>query len=499
MRARVEYMRRKGNIPAPDNVLEFYGQCARGADSRTQGVFPKQFMTRRKLIIFLVVVLGLAGVVVFSILRRNRDVVVVQVAPAGQGRLVARVTASGAIKPKNYADVSANSIGQITHLYVHEGEKVRTGQKLAELWNVQQRAAVAAQQANLKNLQAQLRAQQEALATNLATLRQSQASLRQQQANWKRYQSLYHAELVARSDYDTAEESWRSAVAQVNADRARVAQSRATVRGAQSQIHQAQATLRSSQDALGLTIYTSPLSGVVTYLPVHVGDTAVMGIQNSPGSELMEVANLSVVTAHLQVDESDIAHVHDGEAAVVDIDAFPNHPFHGVVTEVGDTALLQSTGQAATTSGGAASQEAKNFKVVVTLNHPPQGIRTGLSCTGHIITAVAPAALYVPIQSIVERDPAQLSGHPAPAAGPGTASPPAKLVQGIFVIQNGRAVFVRVRTGVASADNIQILNGVRAGQQVVTGPYTALRTLKNHARIKIQALPAASGGKTSNG
>ncbi len=458
-------------------------------------------MKRKKLLWFTLALLLLAGVVVASILHRNQSVTTVQTARVERSTVTARVTATGQIKPKNYADISSNSVGQITRLYVKEGDRVTRGERLAELWNVQQHANVAAMTANLHTLEAQAQAQNAALATSRASLLQSEAQYAQQKANWRRAQGLYHQELISRADYDSALEAYDAAVAQIKLDQARVQQSQATLHSAHMQIRQASAQLQSAKDQLSLTIYTSPLNGRVVYLPVHVGDTAVLGIENSPGSLLMRVADMSVVTAHLQVDESDIEHVKMGQPAMVTIDAYGSREFPGTVTEVGDTALLQSTGVAATTSGGQANQEAKDFKVVITLNQPPEGIRPGLSCTGHIITAVAHDALSIPIQAIVERDPQQLQpARPgvAEAAAPGTAAKPGKPIQGVFVIRGQQAVFVPVKTGVTGEDTIQVLNALHPGDQVVTGPYSALRTLKNHARIKINNLNPAAAAAAAN-
>ncbi len=461
-------------------------------------------MKRKKLLWMTLVLVLLAAVVVISILHRNRGVVTVQTQPVVRDTVTAIVTATGQIKPKNYADISSNSVGQITHLYVHEGDRVKKGERLAELWNVQQHANVEAMTANLHTLEAQAQAQSAALATSRASLQQSQAQYAQQKANWRRAQGLYHQELISRSDYDSAREAYDAAAAQVQLDQARIQQSAATVHSAHMQIRQASAQLQSAKDQLSLTIYTSPLNGLVVYLPVHVGDTAVLGIENSPGSLLMRVADMSIVTAHLQVDESDITHVRVGQPATVSVDAYGSDEFPGTVTEVGDTALLQSTGVAATTSGGQANQEAKDFKVVITLNRPPDGIRPGLSCTGHIITAVAHNALSIPIQAIVERDPAQLkpggsSGSGvAEAATPGAVKKNAKPIQGVFVIRGQEAVFVPVQTGVTGEDHIQVLHGLQASDQVVTGPYSALRTLKNHARIKINNVNPAAAAQANS-
>jgi HlyD family secretion protein len=163
------------------------------------------------------------------------------------------------------------------------------------------------------------------------------------------------------------------------------------------------------------------------------------------------------------------------------------------VSEVGDTAILRSTGQAtSSTTSGTQTDEAKDFKVVITLTHPPDDIKPGLSCTGKITTATAKDVVNVPIQAVVERDPHDLTepkpgtaeaAGPAPTRSEAEKTPP---VTGIFVIRDRKAVFVPVKTGVTGIDAIQITDGkLNPGDQVVVGPYKALRTMRNNSRIKI--------------
>src|SRR6185437_2548080 len=319
--------------------------------------------TGKKLIIFAVMVLVLGGVIAVSLSQSGRDRTVVQTAVAAKQDLSAIVTASGEITPKTYADISPNNVGQITDLYVQEGDRVHKGELLAKLWNVQQAAQVAGMQASIKTGQANLQAQEAAVGTAQANLASSTALLAQATQNWQRSQALYKDQLLARSDYQSQEAAYKTAVAQVQVSQAALKQSQAQVASQQAQIQQAQSNLRSASDALTRTEFTSPLDGIVTYLPVHVGDTVVMGIQNSPGSVLMRVADMSVVTAEVQVDETDIASVKVGQPATVTIDAFGDTIFPARVTEVGDTAILRSTGAAASSSGSDA-QQAKDFKVV---------------------------------------------------------------------------------------------------------------------------------------
>ncbi|MGH9482465.1 MAG: HlyD family secretion protein [Terriglobales bacterium] len=464
--------------------------------------------TGKKLIIFAAMALVLGVVVAVSLLQQGKDRVTVQTVVAARQDLAAIVTASGEITPKTYADISPNNVGQITDLYVKEGDHVQAGELLAKLWNVQQAAQVAGMQASLKTSQANLAAQQAAQGTAQANVDRDTAQLAQVSQDWRRSQALYEDQLLARSDYETKQAAYKTAVAQQEVSKAALQQSQAQVQALEAGISQAQASLKSASDALERTEFRSPLTGIVTYMPVHVGDTVVMGIQNSPGSTLMRVADMSVVTAEVQVDETDIANVHPGQPAVITIDAFGDRKFPAHVTEVGDTAILRSTGAAATSSTGSDAQQAKDFKVVVQLNAPPADIRPGLSCTAQITTATATNAISVPLQAIVERDPSQLN-PPLPGTAQAAAPPPSvagakeQPVQGIFVIspRTLTATFVPATTGVTGIDHIQVLSGIEAGAEVVSGPYTALRTLANHARIKVDnsaAAQAAAAAAASN-
>jgi HlyD family secretion protein len=233
---------------------------------------------------------------------------------------------------------------------------------------------------------------------------------------------------------------------------------------------------------------------VVTNLPVREGETVVIGIQNSPGSTLMTIADLSVITAEVRVDETDIVNVKLGQPADVTIDAIPKKSFKAVVTEIGDNAIVRSTG-VATTQQTASSQEAKDFKVVVTLQDPPENLRPGLSTTAKITTATRAQVVSIPIQALTIRRKADLEEaktadkNAVQAAAPqGTASNNSKDkedVQGVFVIRKGKAEFVPVDTGIAGTTDIEVLNGLQPGDEIVTGSYKVLRTMKPGASVKI--------------
>jgi HlyD family secretion protein len=235
---------------------------------------------------------------------------------------------------------------------------------------------------------------------------------------------------------------------------------------------------------------------VVTNLPVRMGESVVPGIQNSEGSTIMTIADMSVITAEVKVDETDIVNIHLGQVGDITIDAIPNKTFKGHVTEIGNTAILRSTGVAASQSA-ISSQEAKDFKVVIAMDQPPDEVRPGLSCTAKITTAVRQNALTIPIQALTVRQKGDLEPQPAPGAAPKAVVKltPAQEkvrkeeVQGVFVVENNKAVFHKVETGITGSTDIEVLSGLKESDQIVTGTYQVIRTIRNQADVKIDNKP----------
>jgi HlyD family secretion protein len=435
------------------------------------------------------------GIIATSVYISGRNVVKVQTGKAQRQDITSVVTASGEIKPKTYVNVGANAFGKITHLYVKEGQRVKKGQLLAQLENVQSSADVAASRASLQVAETDTVAAEAAYKTAIADLNRARADSERTKLDWDRAQGLYKEALIAKSDYDMRKNAWEVADAGLAQAQARVAQAKAQLDSAARRIHQNQANLTRASDVLQKTTYAAPFDGVVTNLPVREGETVVIGIQNSPGSTLMTIADLSVITAEVRVDETDIVNVQLGQPADVTIDAIPKKSFKAVVTEIGDNAIVRSTG-VATTQQTASSQEAKDFKVVVTLQNPPDNLRPGLSTTAKITTATRANALTIPIQALTVRSKADLeqaktdadSNSVQAAAPQGNASKEAKNkedIQGVFVIRKGKAEFVPVETGIAGTTDIEVLGGLQPGDEIVTGSYKVLRTMKTGASVKI--------------
>jgi HlyD family secretion protein len=266
----------------------------------------------------------------------------------------------------------------------------------------------------------------------------------------------------------------------------------AQLAGAQRGIAQAKAVLVRVDDILRKHNAYSPIDGVVTNLPVRMGESVVQGIQSSPGSTIMTIADMSLITAEVKVDETDIVNIKLNQAADITIDAIPNKVFKGHVSEIGNTAILRSTGVAASQSA-VSSQEAKDFKVVIVMDNPPDEVRPGLSCTAKITTATKTNALSIPIQALTVRQKGDL--EPAPANGKAPITPvkltPAEEkarkeeIQGVFVVANGKAEFRKVETGITGATDIEVVSGLKEGDQIITGTYQVIRTVKNDAQVKI--------------
>jgi HlyD family secretion protein len=428
------------------------------------------------------------GIIFFTIQQSRKGVVEVQTGRVSRQDLTSQVTASGEIRPKTFVNVGANAMGKIVRLYVKEGDRVTKGQMLAQLENVQPEADVNATRASLTAAEADYAAGVETLNTNVADLDRAKADLEQKLYDWRRSEGLYKDQLIAKKDYDASKNAYESAVSGLSQAKARIAQSKAAAEAYNRRIAVQKANLVHNADVLSKTEYRAPFDGVVTNLPVREGETVVMGIQNAPGSTLMTLADVSVITAEVKVDETDIVNVKLGQPAEVSIDAIPKKKFKGIVTEIGNNALLRSTGVSTSQSTGS-SQEAKDFKVVVTLTDVPDNLRPGLSATAKITTANKPAVLSIPIQALTIRQKGDLvpkkKGAVQAAEKPEDVKAAKEEVQGVFVIRGGKAQFVPVQTGITGTTDIEVLDGLREGDEIVTGSYKALRTMKPDTKVKI--------------
>jgi HlyD family secretion protein len=448
--------------------------------------------TWKKVLIGAVSLLAALVAVSIFIHESNKGVVTVQTGKAQRQDLSSIVSASGEIKPKTYVNIGANAFGKITHLYVKEGDRVRKGQLLAQLENVQSAADVAATKASLEASRTDALAAEANLNTAKADLNRAKADAERSGLDWSRAEGLYKAELISKAEYETRKATWQTAEAGLAQSEARVAQAKAQLESAGRHVAQTDATLTRASDVLQKTVYAAPYAGMITNLPVREGETVVIGIQNAPGSTLMTLADMSVITAEVKVDETDIVNVILGQPAEVTIDAIPKKAFHAVVTEIGNNAIVRSTG-VATSQQASASQEAKDFKVVVTLQDPPEDLRPGLSTTAKITTATRSNVVTIPIQALTIRRQADLEAANAEKGSVQAAAPQKDAskgksedeVQGVFVVRNKKAEFVPMQTGVTGTTDIEVLSGLKAGDEIVTGSYKVLRTMRPGASVKI--------------
>ena len=452
-------------------------------------------MTGKKILLIVLIVLVVAGVVVGTVLHSRSDVPAVTTAKAMHEDLISTVSGTGQIKPKTYMNVGATSFGRITHFYVKEGDRVKAGETVATIESVQQQANVNGQQATISAARTDILSSVAAEKTAQASVEQAQADLEQKKLDWERAQALFKDGILAKQDYDAKKAAYDTDVANVDHAVALLNQSKANTDSARGHLQTQVATLQYNQDLLNKTVATAPFDGIVTNMPVREGETVVTGIQGTEGATLMTLADMSVITAEVKVDETDIVNVQLGQTVDVTVDALPGKTFKGQVTLVGDQALLRSSGQATSTST-TGTEEAKDFKVVVTLSGSAEELselRPGLSCTAKITTAHKANTTSLPIQALTMYDPAQNSKKgsgtvQAASSAPGPVVKP-NLIQGVFVVDKDahgklRAKFVPVTTGITGATDIEVLTGPAPGAEIVTGPYKTLRILKDGALLK---------------
>jgi len=458
-------------------------------------------MSTKKIVIIVVIVLAVAGATALTILHAQAGITKVATGKVLRQDLISSVSGTGQIKPKTYVNIGATSFGRITHLYVKEGDHVRKGDILARVESVQPEATVDAQQATIASSKTDIASYIAAENTAQANIAEAKADLEQKKLDFDRAQALYKDQLIAKQDFDAKKAAYDVSAATVDQRVAALAQAKAQTESQRGHLNQAVASQRANFDALDKTISRAPFNGLVTNVPVREGETVVVGIQNSEGSTILTLADMSVITAEVKVDETDIVNIAMGQPADVTVDALPGRIFKGHVTEVGDQALLRTTG-IATSQSTTGTEEAKDFKVVVTLDQLPgedlDELRPGLSTTAKITVANKPGVLTIPIQALVQRDPAlekdlaANNGKPSvtsvSAASNSGAPGASQFAQGVYVLTtvNGklRAVFAPVSTGVTGATDIEVLSGLQQGDEIVIGRYQVLRNLKSGTVIK---------------
>jgi HlyD family secretion protein len=382
------------------------------------------------------VALGVAAVVYD---RRDQGLPV-QVALAAREDIQAKVSANGKVQAVTKVDITANTIGQVTRMMVKEGDPVRTGALLLEIDPIQSRAAAQSREANLK-----------ATTHDLAS---AVAKLDQTRKDYQRALLNHQAGIISQSDFEQAKTALDMA--------------ESAAKSAQQHVDQARADLAGAADVLDKTRITSPMDGVVTGKHIELGETAVPGLQNQPGTVLLTVSDMSKVEAEMEVDEASIPQVKLGQEAQVRIDAYPNQVFDAVVTEVGGSPIVQTN-----------TNEAIKFKVKVQLKQPPLTIKPGLSTQADIFTGSRAQVLAVPIQALVVKD---LKPKPGEAFKPGDP----REEEGVFVMAAGKAVFRPLKTGLMGDLTVEVLSGLQGGETLIVGPFKALRELKGGEAVRVE-------------
>lgn len=442
-------------------------------------------MTRRKkLWIALGVVVVLAAVAYANFGLRGPAGIAVTVEKVSRQDLEAVVSASGKIQAKKTVNISAETMGKVVDLQVAEGDTVKTGQPLLQIDPRNLETAVQNREASLATARSQLEQTRSQAENSKVALKQAEDTLRRQE-------SLMKEGLVPRETYERTLNDFRMRQTDVRV-------SEQSVRTQEQRIKQEEASLESARYDLNKVRIVSPIDGIVIRRNIEEGETAIVGTMNNAGTVLLTIADLSVLETEIEVDETDIPFIQTGQTAKITIDPIPDREFTGRVTELGNSPI-QATGQAAQTAG-----RATNFKVVVTIDGEVPNVRPGFTCTAVITTATRSQALAVPIQAMTVRElivdaAGKIVTPPtrptsAPAAGD-TARPavPAPLgpgqtrkeFEGVFVARHGRAVFVPVKTGIAGERYFEVLEGLNEGDEVITGPFASVRSLREGDAIRV--------------
>jgi HlyD family secretion protein len=404
---------------------------------------------RTKIILGVVGVLVLLFVAMGFIRRKDKDVARVTTAKVEKIDLVAKVTANGKIQARRKVDLSALVMGQIVNLAVKEGDKVNRGQLLLQI----DRAQLAAQTAGRES----------ALAAMRSDLQAAKATTEQARLDYERARRNWDAKILPEAEFQKAKSAYDTAQANLSATQQRLLESGAN--------------LAASRDSLSKTTVSAPIAGVVTYLPVKEGEVTVIGTMNNPGTQLLTISDMSEVEAVMMVDETSVPEVKVGQKANLNIDAYPNRTFEGIVTEVGSSPIAKNDPDLLSLTQGS---EAINFKVKIRVVNPPDTIRPGFSVTADILTGRKEGATAIPIQALVVRDVPKKDGKPAS----GASRPQTE--EGVYLIKNGKLEFDKVETGLAGELMIEVKNGPKVGEEIVTGPFKVLRQVKEGDRVIVE-------------
>ncbi len=441
-------------------------------------------MTGKKVLIVLGVVLVGAAVVAANLYYRRDTGLNVQAEALRARDLEAIVSASGKVQPKRQVNVSAQTPGRVTRLAVEEGQRVKAGQFLLEIDPKQL-------EGQLQRGEASVAAAQSSLLGARTSVEQGRANLELARQNLKRQEDLWKEGLTTKENLEKAQN-------EVTVREADLRARTQDIETNEQRIKQEQAGLSTTRYNLNQIIITAPMDGLVTRRSIEEGETAVVGTMNNAGSVLLTIADMSVIEAEVEVDETEIPSVALKQEAKVTIDAVPDRTFKGRVTEIGNSPIQTSTTQ------NTGQRQATTFKVVITLEEPVPDIRPGFTCTAEITTAKRKDVVAVPIQALTVREmlyndkgemvretpnrrrrgtnletPLSASNEPPPGHT-------RKETEGVFAIRDGKAIYLPVKVGVAGEQYFEVLDGLKAGDQVITGPFSSVRELSDGQTVRIQ-------------
>jgi HlyD family secretion protein len=403
-------------------------------------------MSKKKRRVITLIVLGvvIAAGGLFAYSRFKVQALPVLTARVETRDIVAKVTANGKIQAENRVELSALVMGQIVNLAVREGDTVKKGEFLLQ---IDQNRAAADEAGSSAALRGSLNDRDNARAT-----------LEQAERDYERIRRNFEAHLVSEAEYQKT--------------RTAVETARLAFQSAQNRVEQTRAGLSATRDALSKTTVRAPIAGVVTTLRVKAGEVTVIGTMNNPGTQLMTISDMSTVEAVLMVDETDTPSIHVGQKALLTIDAYPRQTFEGLVTEVGNSPILPDDTDL---QGLTTTSDAINFKVKAKVLAPPAGIRPGFSVTADVITGTRTKVAAVPLAAVVIRD--SPGGEKTEAGIPRTE-------EGVYALRDGKAAFVPIKTGLTGDLMVEVLSGLKSGEEIISGPFKALRQIKAGDRVK---------------
>src|SRR4051794_17491186 len=446
-------------------------------------------MSRKNVIIAIVVVLIGAAVVAANFYYKKDKGLTVTTDVIKTRDLEAIVSASGKIQPKRLVKISAETSGRVVNLAVNEGDRVKVGQFLLQIDPKSLQRRVEGGAASLAAAQA-----------SIAQLRQStetaKAQLIQAQQNLVRQQDLWKQQLTTREALDRA-------VNDVKVAESNVQEREKQITPQESRINVEKATLESARYDLSKVRMESPIDGIVTRRNVQEGETAVIGTMNNAGTVLLELADMGIIQAEVEVDETNVPHVQIGQPAKITIDAIPDRTFKGHVSEIGNSPIQAASGAAAT------GTQATNFKVAVILDKKVPDVRPGFTCTADITTATRKEVVSVPIPAVAVREliydangqvvkepKTDKKRRPAADATPVATSTPdlkpgqtRKEAEGVFAVRDGKAEFLPIKMGIAGDKYFEVVAGLKAGDQVITGPYNSVRGMADGDLVKVDNNP----------